>query len=163
MLFRNIAPQYTFFHYKFPKVMCFCYHISNTGHYQNFGVKDFCFVSGDLEYIYPKVKVTQSCTTLCDQNKRVGTLYLLQRIFPTQELNPGLPHCRRIIYQLSTGKPKNTDWSGQSIPSPVDFPNPGMKPESPALQLILYQLSYQGSPINILRSLEYLLYLNKIK
>ena len=52
MLFRDIAPQYTFFHYKFPKVMCFCHHISNTGHNQNFGVKDFCFVSGDLEYIY---------------------------------------------------------------------------------------------------------------
>ena len=32
---------------------------------------------------------------------RVGNLSLLQGIFPTQELNWGLPHCRRILYQLS--------------------------------------------------------------
>jgi len=31
----------------------------------------------------------------------VGSLSLLQRIFPTQGSNPGLPHCRRILYQLS--------------------------------------------------------------
>ena len=31
----------------------------------------------------------------------VGSLSLLQGIFPTQELNPGLPHCRQILYQLS--------------------------------------------------------------
>ena len=38
---------------------------------------------------------------------RMGSLYLLQRIFPTQGLNPGLPHCRRILYQLSLqGRPK---------------------------------------------------------
>ena len=27
--------------------------------------------------------------------------FLLQGIFPTQELNPGLLHCREILYQLS--------------------------------------------------------------
>ena len=35
------------------------------------------------------------------QNTEVGSLSLLQGIFPTQGLNPGLPHCRRILYQLS--------------------------------------------------------------
>ena len=30
-----------------------------------------------------------------------SSLSLLQRIFPTQESNPGLPHCRWILYQLS--------------------------------------------------------------
>ena len=35
------------------------------------------------------------------QNTGVGSLSLLQRIFPTQGSNPGLPHCRRIFYQLS--------------------------------------------------------------
>ena len=35
------------------------------------------------------------------QNPGVGSLSLLQGIFPTQESNPGLPHCRRILYQLS--------------------------------------------------------------
>ena len=31
----------------------------------------------------------------------MGSLALLQGIFPTQGSNPGLPHCRRILYQLS--------------------------------------------------------------
>ena len=56
-----------------------------------------------------KVKVTQSCPTLCnpmDYTLRglyngVGSLSLLQGIFPTQESNPGLPNCRRILYQLN--------------------------------------------------------------
>ena len=39
------------------------------------------------------------------QNTGVGSLSLLQGIFPTQGSNPGLPHCRQILYQLS---PKGT-------------------------------------------------------
>ena len=35
------------------------------------------------------------------KNTRVGSHVLLQGIFPTQELNPGLLHCRQILYQLS--------------------------------------------------------------
>ena len=31
----------------------------------------------------------------------VGSLSFLQWIFPTQELNQGLLHCRQILYQLS--------------------------------------------------------------
>ena len=34
------------------------------------------------------------------QNTRVGGLSLLQGIFPTQGLNPGLLHCRQILYRL---------------------------------------------------------------
>ena len=34
------------------------------------------------------------------QNTGVGSLSLLQKTFPTQGSNPGLPHCRRILYQL---------------------------------------------------------------
>ena len=34
------------------------------------------------------------------QNAGVSSLSLLQGIFPTQWLNPGLPHCRQILYQL---------------------------------------------------------------
>ena len=34
------------------------------------------------------------------QNTGVGSLSLLQGIFPTQGLNPGLLHCRKILYQL---------------------------------------------------------------
>ena len=35
------------------------------------------------------------------QNTGVGSCSLLQGIFPTQGSNPGLPHCRDILYQLS--------------------------------------------------------------
>ena len=35
------------------------------------------------------------------QNIGVGNLSLLQGIFLSQGLNPGLPHCRRILYQLN--------------------------------------------------------------
>ena len=35
------------------------------------------------------------------QNTGVGSLSLLQGIFPTQGLNPGLLHCGWILYQLS--------------------------------------------------------------
>ena len=35
------------------------------------------------------------------QNTGMGSLSLLQGIFPIQGLNPGLPHCKWILYQLS--------------------------------------------------------------
>ena len=35
------------------------------------------------------------------QNTEVGSFSLLQGVFPAQELNRGLLHCRRILYQLS--------------------------------------------------------------
>ena len=34
------------------------------------------------------------------KNTGVGSLSLLQGIFPTQGSNPGLPHCGQILYQL---------------------------------------------------------------
>ena len=45
------------------------------------------------------------------RNTGVGSLFLLHRIFPAQGLNPGLPHCRRILYQLShKGSPRILEW-----------------------------------------------------
>ena len=35
------------------------------------------------------------------QNTGVDGCFLLQGIFPTQGLNPRLPHCRQILYHLS--------------------------------------------------------------
>ena len=66
-------------------------------------------------------------------NTGVGSLSLLQGIFPTQGLNPGLPHCRWILYQLShQGSPRKQEW----VVYPVSrgSSNPGIKPGSPALQ-----------------------------
>ena len=71
------------------------------------------------------MKVTQLCLTLYSpwnspgQNTGVGSLSLLQGIFPTQGSNPDLPHCRQILYQLNhKGSPKNTGvgTSGSSQP-----------------------------------------------
>ena len=45
------------------------------------------------------------------QNTRVGSLSLLQEIFPTQGSNPGLPHCRQIPNQLSHKRsPRILEW-----------------------------------------------------
>ena len=45
------------------------------------------------------------------QNTGVGSLSLLQGLFPTQRLNPGLLHCRRILNQLShKGSPRVLEW-----------------------------------------------------
>ena len=66
---------------------------------------------------------TKSCLTLCDPmdcslpgssvhgilQARMGCHFLLQSISLTQESNPGLQHCRQILYQLSyTGSPTLT-------------------------------------------------------
>ena len=72
--------------------------------------------------------VTQLCLTLCHpmdcsppgssvhgdspgKNTGVGCHALLQGIFPNQELNPGLLHCRQILYHLSNQKsPRILEW-----------------------------------------------------
>ena len=57
------------------------------------------------------------------KNTVVGSRSLLQGIFTTQGLNPGLPHCKQILYQLShKGSPRILEWvaypfsSGSSQP-----------------------------------------------
>ena len=92
-----------------------------------------------LTFQTPKrLKWSESCSVVSDslqllglyspwdslgQNTGVGSLSLLQRIFPTQGLNPGLPYCRGILYQLShKGSPRMLEWvvypfsSGSSQP-----------------------------------------------
>ena len=44
------------------------------------------------------------------QKTRMGSLFLLQGIFPVQGSNPGLPHCRWILYQLSYQRIQNQCW-----------------------------------------------------
>ena len=46
------------------------------------------------------------------KNTEVGSLFLLQGIFLTQEMNWGPLHCRQILFQLSyQGSPQCTEWS----------------------------------------------------
>ena len=45
------------------------------------------------------------------QSTGLGGLSLLQGMSPIQGWNPGLPHCRRILYQLShQGSPRILEW-----------------------------------------------------
>ena len=72
------------------------------------------------------------------QNTGVSTLSLLQEIFPTQGSNPGLLHCRRILYQLShkgwgmakkkacsspTPLPQGWGWLGTAAKEGCRFPS----------------------------------------
>ena len=100
-----------------------------------------------------KVKGAQSCPTLCDPMGYTLHGILQARILeciafhfsrgssqpgfgsvPTQGLNPGLPHCRQILYLLSHREAQGYQ-SGQPLPSPADLPNPRIEPGSPALQV----------------------------
>ena len=88
-----------------------------------------------IYYETEKLKVTQSCPTFCNPVDYVVHGILQARIpkwvafpfsrgsFPTQGSNPGLPYCRRILYQLShKGSPRMLEWvaypfsSGSSRP-----------------------------------------------
>ena len=72
----------------------------------------------------------------------MGSLSLLQGIFLTQRSNPGLPHCRWILYHLSHQRSP-----GIAYP----FSRGSSQPRNRTWALlhcrrILYQLSYQGDP-----------------
>ena len=69
------------------------------------------------------MKVAQSCLTLCDPMDYTVHGILQSRVlewvavpfsrgtFPTQGSNPGLLHCRWILYQLNhQGSPRILEW-----------------------------------------------------
>ena len=81
------------------------------------------------------------------KNTRVGSLYLLQGILPTQGSNPGLLHCGQILILAEPqGKPKNTGVDSLSLLQRI-FPTQESNQGLLHCRQILYQLSYQGSPI----------------
>ena len=56
-------------------------------------------------------------------NTRLGTIPFSRGIFPTQGLNPGLPHCRWIVYQLShQGNPRILEWIAYPFSSGSSWP-----------------------------------------
>ena len=88
----------------------------NQEHYGLFELGNFLkkfFTASQNIWDLSSLKVAQSCPTLCDPMDYTvhGILQarilewlavsLLQGIFPTQGSNPGLSHCRLILYQLS--------------------------------------------------------------
>ena len=104
-----------------------------------------------------KVKVAQSCPTLQPhglyspwnspgQNTGVGSLSLLQGIFPTQGSNLGLPPWL-ILYQLShKGSPRILEWVAylQQI-----FPTQELNQGLLHCRRILYQLSYPSKRVTL--------------
>ena len=88
------------------------------GKHPRFGRKDFKmkgFPLPDIEAYY-KATISESCSFVSNslwphglyrqwdspgQNAGVGSHSLLRGILTTQGSNPGLPHCRQILYQLS--------------------------------------------------------------
>ena len=87
-----------------------------------------------------KVKVAQSALTLCDpmnytvhgilpgQNTGVDSLSLLQGIFLTQGLDPGLRHCRWSLYWLShKGNPRILEWVAYPFSSGSSWPRNGTR------------------------------------
>ena len=101
-----------------------------------------------------------SCLTLCDlmhsslpgssvlgdsPGKKTGVGYhaLLQGIFPTQGTNPGLQHCRQILYYLShQGSPRLLEW----VAYPFSKGSSHLRNQTRVSWWILYQLSNHGSP-----------------
>ena len=81
------------------------------------------------------------------KNTGMGSLSLLQRIFPTQESNWGLLHCRWILYQLS--------YHGSPILREIN-------PEN-SLERLMPKLQYFGHLMQRANSLEKTLMLGKIE
>ena len=103
-----------------------------------------------------KMQIVQSDLTLCrprelyspwnspGQNIRVGSLSLLQGVFSTQGSDPGLPHCRWILYHLSfQGSPRILEWVAYPFSSGSFRPR-NRTGVSCIAGGFFYQLSYQG-------------------
>ena len=123
--------------------------------------------------------VTQSCLTLCDpvdcsppgfsvhgdspgKNTGLGCHVLLQGIFPTQGLSPGLLHCRPILYCPNhQGSPINTGVGSLSLLQ-GDLPTQVSNQVLPHCRWMPYQLSYLGSPVLVLPVISSIKMLNYI-
>ena len=75
----------------------------------------------------------------------MGSLSLLQGIFPTQVSNPGLLHCKQILYQANhKGSPRILKWV--AYPFFRYFPNPGIELHSPAMKADSLPTELWGKP-----------------
>ena len=81
------------------------------------------------------------------QDTGVGRLSFLQGIFPTQGLNPGLPHCRGLpLFPAEPpGNPKNTGVGSLSLLHGI-FPTQELYQGLPHYRQIFNQLNHKGRP-----------------
>ena len=95
----------------------------------------------------PPGSSVHSCLEFSSKNTRVGCPSLLQGIFPTQGSNPGLLHCRWILYQLChMGSSRILEWV--AYPFSRGLPDPGIEPRSLTLQADSLPAVPQGKPKN---------------
>ena len=80
------------------------------------------------------------------QHAGVGSLSLLQGIFPSQGSNPGLLNCRHSLPAEPQAKPKNIRVGSIFLLQGI-FPTQELNQGHLHCRQILYQLSYQGSPL----------------
>ena len=98
------------------------------GKMEELGIKSNIFPAESFFTKLVLCLVAQLYPTLCDpmdcslpgpsihgdspgKNTGVGYHALVQGIFPTQGSNPGLPHCRQILYcQSHQGRPRMLEW-----------------------------------------------------
>ena len=89
----------------------------------------------------------------------MGGLSLLQGIFPTQGSNPGLPHRRQILYQLShQSSPSNGGEKKNVLFSSLRTPDPFLLLKGPGLLINLPEeltlsLGYQDDSSLVMPSL----------
>ena len=116
-IYRTFHPKtmnFTFFssaHGTFSRIDHTLGHKSNLGKFKKIEIISSIFSDHNavrLDVNYRKVKVAQLCPTLCNsidrgilQARILGQVtFPSPGIFPTQGSNPGLLHCRQILYQL---------------------------------------------------------------
>ena len=89
------------------------------------------------------------CLNYPGHNTGVGSLSLLQGIVPAQGSNTDLPHYGWTFHQLSRKRsPRLPDWVAYPFSDRI-FPTQELKWGLLRCRWILYQLSYQGSPIGL--------------
>ena len=96
---------------------------------QNNGVSSLSLHPGDLPNpgIKPRFPTLSGDSLPAEPQRKpnntgVGSLSLLQQIFPTQQSNRGFLYCRQILYQLSyQGSTFMTYWGGNNHQQPLLF------------------------------------------
>ena len=83
------------------------------------------------------------------QNTGVGSLSLLHGIFPPQGSSLGLPHCRRILYQLShQGSPGTLEWVAYPFSSGPSWPRNRTRVDISADVQLLRVLRHENRAFN---------------
>ena len=110
----------------------------------------FPFSRGSSQPRFPTLQVDSlpAETQGKPENTGVGSLSFLQEIFPTQESNRGLLHCRQILYQLS--------YQG----SPGKFPDQGSNPGPQRGEPRVLATGLPGKSLTTVNIFAYVLYIH---